>query len=290
MSMVINGRPGIGAETKKRVLNLIQNLVYTPNLIARSFVKKRSYAIAFLIESTQHPIFSEIAAGIDKVLKDAGYSLSIISSHNDSDLEYLEMEKIKARGIDGIITSAALVDNDNLLTLVATGFPVVAVLRWVYHCDDLDYVIVDNARGGFIAPEHLIRMGHRRIGIIKGPANNSTAIECFQGAIKAFKAYGVGISGALLHEGDYLQKTGYLVTKQMFRNKRRADVPTAIFTSNDEMALGAFEKDIMFDFTPTEDQEALNRFGINVPPFQMYSGQRLGGKAMWLSQTRSGTL
>ena len=240
VSMVINGRPGIGRVTKQRVLDIIEAFGYTPNLVARSLVKRRSHAIALLIESTQHPIFPEIAAGVDDVLKEQDYSLSIISTHDDSLLESREIEKIKARGIDGILTSAALVDNDNLVRLVRSGYPVVAVLRRVYRCDDLDYIVVDNQRGGFLALEHLIRMGHRRIGIIKGPANNSTAIERFQGAIKAFKAYGISVSQDLLHEGDYLQKTGYLVTKQMFRDKR-ADLPTAIFASNDEMALGAFE-------------------------------------------------
>lgn len=240
VSMVINGRPGIGSDTKQRVLDIIQALGYTPNLVARSLVKRHSHAIALLIESTQHPIFPEIAAGVDEVLKEQDYSLSIISTHDDSLLESREIEKIKARGIDGILTSAALVDNDNLVRLVRSGFPVVAVLRRVYHCDDLDYVIVDNEMGGFLALEHLIRMGHRRIGMIKGPLNNSTAIGRFEGALKACKAYGVPVSEDLIHEGDYLQKTGYHVTKQLLR-KKRAALPTAIFASNDEMALGAFE-------------------------------------------------
>lgn len=239
VSMVINGRPGIGKDTKQRVLDLIQTLGYTPNLVARSLVKRHSNSIAFLIESTQHPIFPEIAAGINKVLKDEGYSMSIIPTHNDSRLESREIEKIKARGIDGILTSAALMDNDNLLSLVNTEFPVVALLRRVYHCDDLDYVVVDNRKGGFLALEHLIRMGHQRIGIIKGPSNNSTAIERFDGGMEAFKAYGKPIERELIENGDYTQKTGYLASKRIFKRNKR-NPPTAIFASNDEMALGAF--------------------------------------------------
>ncbi|MFH1243430.1 MAG: LacI family DNA-binding transcriptional regulator [Pseudomonadota bacterium] len=240
VSMILNGRPGVGEETRYRVLKVIESLNYTPNLVARSLVKGRSYSIAFLIKSTKHPIFPEIAAGVDEVLKENGYSLSIISTYDDSELESKEIGNVRARGIDGILTSAALVDNENLKMLVGSGFPVVAVLRRTYNCGDLDYVIVDNSKGAYLAVEHLIRLGHQRIGIIKGPSNTSTAIERFDGAMKAFKAYGISVSEQLVHEGDYFQKTGYLGVKgflKMDLDKR----PTAVFANNDDIALGVFE-------------------------------------------------
>jgi DNA-binding LacI/PurR family transcriptional regulator len=172
------------------------------------------------------------------VLKDQGYSLSIISTHDDSLLESREIEKIRARGIDGILTSAALVDNNNLQDLVQSGFPVVALLRRVYDCDQLDFVVADNRRGGFLALEHLIRLGHRHIGILRGPANNSTAIERLDGAMDACRAYGISVPEGFLRDGGYLQKTGYQVSKELLGRKK---LPSAIFASNDEMALGAFE-------------------------------------------------
>jgi LacI family transcriptional regulator len=240
VSMILNRRPGVGEETRYRVLKVIELLNYTPNLVARSLVKGRSHSIAFLIKSTKHPIFPEIAAGVDEVLKENGYSLSIISTYDNGELESKEIENIRARGIDGILTSAALVDNENLKTLVGSRFPVVAVLRRTYNCDDLDYVIVDNSKGAYLAVEHLIRLGHQRIGIIKGPSNTSTAIERFHGAMEAFKAYRITVSEELIHEGDYLQKTGYLGVKRFLRMDldRR---PTAIFANNDDIALGVFE-------------------------------------------------
>ena len=239
VSMVINGKPGVGEETRYRVLSVIQAFNYRPNLVARTLVKGRSHSIAFLIKSTKHPIFPEIAGGVDEILKEYGYSLSIISTYDDVELESKEIENIKARGIDGILTSAALIDDENLMRLVNSGFPVVAVLRRTYNCDRLDYVLVDNRKGAYLAVEHLIRLGHQRIGIIKGPSNTSTGIERFDGAMKAFKVYGIPVSEELVDEGDYLQKTGYLGTKKFLKldsDKR----PTAIFAINDDIALGAF--------------------------------------------------
>ena len=165
VSMIINGKLGISEDTKHRVQTIIEDSGYTPNLIARSLVKRRSYAVAFLVKTLQHPIYNEIAAGIDEILKPKGYSLSIITTEDDGALERTEIGKIMARGIDGILTAAALVDNQNLSDLVNSGFPVVAIVRRVYNCGGLDYVIVDNQKGAFLAVEHLIRLGHRRIGI-----------------------------------------------------------------------------------------------------------------------------
>lgn len=240
VSMVINGKPGVGEETKYRVLEVIESLNYRPNLVARSLVKGRSHSIALLIKSTKHPIFPEIAGGVDEVLKEHGYSLSIISTYDDVELESKEIENIKARGIDGILTSAALVDDQNLVRLVNSGYPVVAVLRRTYNCDSLDYVLVDNRKGAYLAVEHLIRLGHQRIAVIKGPSNTSTGMERFDGAMRAFKTYGIPVSEELVDEGDYFQKTGYLCTKKFFKldSYKR---PTAIFAINDDIALGAFE-------------------------------------------------
>jgi len=240
VSMVMNDKPGVGEETKVRVLEVIQSLNYRPNLVARSLVKGRSHSIALLIKSTKHPIFPEIAGGVDEVLKEHGYSLSIISTYDDVKLEYKEIENIKARGIDGILTSAALVDDENLVRLVNSGYPVVAVLRRTYNCDRLDYVLVDNRKGAYLALEHLIRLGHQRIAVIKGPSNTSTGVERFDGAVRAFKAYGIPVLEELVDEGDYSQKTGYLCTKRFLKldaDKR----PTGIFAINDDIALGAFE-------------------------------------------------
>lgn len=240
VSLVMNNKPGVRDDTRYRVHKIAEALNYRPNLVARSLVKGRSHAIALLITSALNPIFPEMAAGMDAVLRKHGYSLSIISTHGDVKLEATEIERIKARGIDGIITSDALIDSENLKQLVKTGYPVVSILRRVYGCEELDFVVVDGVKGGYLAAEHLIRMGHTRIGIIKGPLNTSTGIERAEGAMKAMEDYGIPARGDLMYQGDFFKESGYIGTQQFLglSPKRR---PTAIFAVNDEMALGAFE-------------------------------------------------
>ncbi len=240
VSLVMNDKPGVHQETRYRVHKIAKALNYRPNLVARSLVKGRSHAIAMLITSTLNPIFPEMAAGMDEVLRKHGYSLSIISTHGDGEVEALEIEKIRARGIDGIITSDALIDDENVEELVKSGYPVVSILRRVYGCDELDFVVVDGVKGGYMAAEHLIRLGHTRIGLINGPLNTSTGTERATGAIEAFEDYGVPVENELVHQGDFFKESGY-VGAIGFLSLNAGKRPTAIFASNDEMALGAFE-------------------------------------------------
>jgi LacI family transcriptional regulator len=240
VSLVMNNKPGVREETRYRVHKIAEALNYRPNLVARSLVKGRSHAIAFLITSSLNPIFPEMAAGMEAVLRRHGYSLSIISTHGDKKLEAMEIEGIRARGIDGVITSDALIDSENLTQLVKSGYPVVSILRRVYGCDEIDYVVVDCVKGGYLATEHLIRLGHSRIGIIRGPLATSTGIERVAGAANALEDYGLALRNELIYQGDYFKESGYIGAKKFLElpSERR---PTAIFAANDEMALGAFE-------------------------------------------------
>ncbi len=240
VSLVLNERPGIGEETRYRVQQIIKSFNYRPNLVARSLVKGRSYAVAMLVTSPLNPIFPELAAGVDGVLKERGDSLSIISTYDDPEVEANEFHKIRARGVDGIITSAALLDSDALKTTVQSEYPVVSVLRRVYDCENLDFVTVDNLKGGYLAIEHIIRLGHTRIGIIKGPQNTSTGRERFEGSLLALQDYDIPEAVDLIAQGDFFKNSGYLATNRFLKMPMEKR-PTAIYAGNDEMALGAFE-------------------------------------------------
>jgi LacI family transcriptional regulator len=239
VSLVLNEKPGVSAETRDRVLKIVSLLNYKPNYVARSLVKGRCYAIAMLITSPLNPIFPELAAGIGAVLKKQGYSLSIISTYDNEEVITSEIQKIRSRGIDGIITSAALLKDDGLVTLAKSGYPVISVLRRLYDCEELDFVCVDNLKGGYLAMEHLIRLGHKRIGIIKGPQNTSTGKERYEGALIAFDHYRISFTHDLIAQGDYFKESGYRAAKKML-SKPLKNRPTAIYAANDEMAFGAF--------------------------------------------------
>ena len=252
VSLVLNDRPGVGSDTRYRILRTARELNYQPNLVARSLVTRQSATIAMIITNTRNPIFPEIAAGVVEVLREKGYSLSLVATFDDEEIEAKELVNLRARGVDGIIVSSALVNSANICRLVESGFPVVSVLRRVYNCTGLDYVIVDNVQGGYLAVEHLIGLGHTRIAVIKGPANTSTGIERFEGAVNALREHGVPLPENLIFAGDFFKQCGYIGTHH-FLSLPQAQRPTAIYACNDEMAMGAFEAILDAGFRIPED-------------------------------------
>lgn len=240
VSLVINNKPGVGKETRERVLSVATALNFTPNIVARSLVTQRSNSIAMMITTLQNSVFSDIAAGVHGMLRDHGYLLSIIPTSADEKLEANEIEAIRARGYDGVITSATLLNNENAKKLASIDLPVVWVLRRYLDENAIDYVGTDDVKMAYLATEHLIRLGHRNIGIIKGPPNTSTGLERLDGALKAFQDYGIIVSDDLIQPGDYLRQSGHEAAEKLLRLPSEKK-PTAIFAVNDDMAFGAFD-------------------------------------------------
>ncbi len=146
VSMVINKKPGVASETRFRVLRIVEAFNFIPSPVARSLVKKRSNAVAMLITTLQNVVYPIIVAGVESVLWDLDYTLSIFSTHEDDALEAKEIETIKARGFDGVINAACLLDNQNSELLANLKIPAVWVLRRYSKMGDLDHVIVDDKK------------------------------------------------------------------------------------------------------------------------------------------------
>jgi LacI family transcriptional regulator len=209
-------------------------------MVARTLVKRRSASVVLLVQSLLAQVCAEIAAAIEGVSRRRGYSLYVVTTMNDAKLERNEIESSLARGVDGIVTAATLATSHRLIELAQGGFPVVFVLRRPFGSSDLDYVVVNDVKGGYLAAEHLIRLGHRRIGLIRGPANTSTGIERFEGAMRAFGDYGVPALDDLMNAGDYFAASGYQAASRML-HLPKGRRPTALFAFNDDMAIGAME-------------------------------------------------
>jgi LacI family transcriptional regulator len=148
---------------------------------------------------------------------------------------------LRSKGVDGIIFSSAHMGDPNIVVLAEEAFPIVLVNRRTYHPvvkEKVDYVGVDNILGGFLAVEHLIRLGHQRIGVIGGSSESSVGLERLEGGKKALEAYGLEQKDEYLLDGDFLKESGYQGGKRFLKIE---EPPTAIFATNDYMALGTYQ-------------------------------------------------
>jgi LacI family transcriptional regulator len=148
---------------------------------------------------------------------------------------------LESKGVDGIIFTSAHMGDPNIIGLAEEGFPIILVNRRTYHPtvrDKVDYIGVDNIRGGFLAVEHLIKLGHKRVGVIGGSSESSVGFERLEGGKKALATYGLEVIGDYFLEGDFLRGSGYQGGKRFLEMEKP---PTAIFATNDYMALGTYQ-------------------------------------------------
>ena len=238
VSRALNDKSRIRQETKEKILSIAKELGYRPNFIARSLVLKRTRTLGLVITNIANPFYTELAQGIEKTATKLGYSIILCSTQSDISTEKQYIEMLRSKGVDGIVFSSAHMEDPNIVALAEEEFPITLVNRRTYHPvvkEKVNYVGVDNILGGFLAVEHLIRLGHERIGVIGGSAESSVGLERLEGGKKALSTYGLEQRNDYFLEGNFLKKSGYERGKQFLK---MAELPTAIFAASDYMALG----------------------------------------------------
>ena len=237
----LNDKPRISQSTKEQIISIAREFNYQPNVLAQSLVSGRTKTLGLVITTIVNPFYPELARGIEDTARSLGYSIILCCTNFDISLEKQYTDMLRSRGVDGIIFTSAHIHDPNITGLVEDNFPLVLVNRKISGgsgIEGVDYVVVDNVTGGYLAVEHLIRMGHHRIGVISGSSGSSVAADRLVGARKAFTEYGLNPTELLILEGDFLKPSGYEAARKFLSLR---NPPSAIFGGNDYMAMGALE-------------------------------------------------
>src|SRR4030043_1156483 len=241
VSRALNNKSRIKNETKEKMLSIAGALNYRPDFIARSLVMKRTKTLGLVITTIANPFYTELSQGIETTARSLGYNIILCSTNYDLSNEKQYVDMLRSKGVDGIIFSSAHMDDPNIFELAEEAFPIVLVNRRAYHPvvrEKVDYVGIDNILGGFLAVEHLIRLGHQRIGVIGGSSESSGGFERLEGGKRALVTYGLEVADNYFLEGDFLKGSGYRGGKEFLK---MTEPPTAIFATNDYMALGTYQ-------------------------------------------------
>ena len=241
VSRALNNKSRIKNETKDKILTIARELNYRPDFIARSLVMRRTKTLGLIITTIANPFYIELSQGIETTAISQGYNIILCSTNYDLSAERKYIDMLRSKGVDGIILTSAHMGDPNIVGLAEEGFPIILINRRTYHPvvkEKVDYVGVDNILGGFLAVEHLIRLGHKRIGVIGGSSESSVGFERLEGGKKALTTYGMEVIGDHFLEGDFLKGSGYQGGKRFLKMD---EPPTAIFATNDYMALGTYQ-------------------------------------------------
>jgi LacI family transcriptional regulator len=222
-------------ETRQRILNLAEEMGYKPNLVARSLQTNRSHLVGVIVDRMQNPFSATTVQGIQDGLRNAGYSISIAYSNRDQSLAIQAINSFYSRQADGIVILNSWLHTYNDPILAMQNRPFVFVNRVFGVCMQ-NCVGPGDRYGARIATQHLVDLGHRRIGFINGTEDWIEAQNRLSGYQDVLLSHGLPVDKALIRQGDWGVDSGYQAARELLALAER---PTAIFAANDIMALGA---------------------------------------------------
>ncbi len=237
VSRVINNDPHVKAETRARVQEVMQRLGFTVNRQARSLAGGRSHAIGVLAPDLGTGYIGEIMRGIDAELGLAQYDLILYTTHRREAKESSFIATLTHGMADGLLIVLPRNPGAFLPTLRQRKMPFVLIDH--QGIDEQTCAVgATNWQGAYNATEYLIRLDHQRIGFITGSMDLGAARDRLAGYRAAMKTHHVPLDEGLICEGDFQQLAGYNGGKALLALSNR---PTAIFASNDIMAMGAMD-------------------------------------------------
>lgn len=236
VSMIINNKgDSFSEETRKKVLEIVKEMNYKPNALARSLVTKKTKTIGLILPDITNPFYPEIARAIEDVANSLGYNLILCNTDNkvEKEIEYIEI--LKEKYVDGIIFTTSSFSNTRKFKDTIGDIPILILDENL----DMEYthgVFVDNIEGGYLAGKHLLDLGHRNIACITGPLVSKNSLDRLKGLEKAFLDYGFQIDENLIIEGSFKVESGMEAIDRL-----KWGSYTALFASNDMMAYGAYK-------------------------------------------------
>ena len=233
VSRIINNKGQATPETIARVHAIIKELGYKPNVVARSLTSRKSNTIALLVPTISNPFFPELARGVEDVAN--SYGLNIFLCNTDDEREKVNnyLVSLRERYVDGVIINSLNLTNEDLEELHSNGIPTITLDR-TFANHEFSSISVKHRIGAQLATKHLIDIGCKRIGLIRGPEDDFTAVQRMWGYRDYVKEFD-WFDQSWIALGDFSVKSGYLCMKELFQ--RHPDID-GVFASNDLMAIG----------------------------------------------------
>lgn len=243
VSRVINDSGYVGKEMRERVQRTIDKLGYRPNALARSLKSRRTHSVGILLSDIANPFSAELVSNIQWVLLEKGYT-AFVSITESAQGEQAALDAFFDHRLEGIVvaTVETVTGNEALARIAKQGMPIVGVGRAI-SLPEVDRVTTDSWRGAYQAVEHLISLGHTRIGFIGASVLNAGRFRRFQGFADCLAEHGLPLPKELIVGPEAEFGPGYSTQSDGYEGMKRllalSSPPTAVFARNDFTAIGA---------------------------------------------------
>lgn len=242
VSRTLNGKSNTSEETRVKILETAKELNYKPNPAARYLKTKQTNQIMLSVPDLNNPFYYDMISAVQAIAKSNGYLL-VLSYTEASEQEELRLLKsIRENFVDALIMISINLSNKLVKELEGLNCPVViSSICGKPHIQAeavFDYVGVDTKKGMYMAAKHLIDQGHVRIGYVGLPVNTLPGNERFEGFCLAMQESGLNVDKEVIWTKGYTESTGYEAGIYFAESR---NVPSAICTANDQIALGLYK-------------------------------------------------
>jgi len=236
VSRVLNGKVDVASETQDRILSVIDDLGYTTNLAARSMRSHKKNLVGLIMPDIAYPFAIEVMKGVNRAIAESEFDLLVYTT---GDVRKSGRASHEQKYVSLLTNSIS--DGVILVAPVADGFsvdaPIVSIDPLASN-PNYPAVHATNYHGAMEAMEYLLGLGHKRIGYIGGRAELESANRRLKGYRDALEKAGIPVDEELIASGDYTTETGVSGARQLLG---LANAPSAIFASNDQMAMGVYQ-------------------------------------------------
>ncbi|MEO0898857.1 MAG: LacI family DNA-binding transcriptional regulator [Bacteroidota bacterium] len=239
VSRALKDYPDISPATKKKVLALANEWNYRPNSIAAGLRKRESKIIGVIIPSIVNHFFSSVIRGIMQVAYEADYRVMLCQTDESFDKEVADTNALYDSRVDGLLVSLAheTQSYDHFQPFFDSEVPIVFFDKVPFTLDDVSRVVVDDYKGAFLAVEHLIKQGCKKIAHFRGPLSAYTSHNRFKGYQDAVKKHGLPTDESLIFDCDQINiEEGKDFARQLMKSHPDCD---GIFTITDSVGIGA---------------------------------------------------
>jgi DNA-binding LacI/PurR family transcriptional regulator len=235
VSRALEDHPRIGATTKKRIQELAKEMDYVPSTVAKGLSVNKTWTIGMVLATISDPFMGRVIEGVEQVAIEAGFNVFISTSQNDRQREIAAIKMLQKRRVDGIIVIASHLFDQYPRFYGRSKVPIV-IINEQKPGETMHFVTVDDVHGAQLAVEHLIALGHRRIGYV-GVINRLQSNQYrFKGYQNALEASGIALDPALVFTSHTIEdhaKVGEASLEPLL-----AAEATAVFCYNDTTAMG----------------------------------------------------
>lgn len=266
VSRVLNREPNVKADTRDRVQEAVAALNYRPNISARSLAGSKAYLIGVFFDNPSPAYVTDVQLGAIGRCRTEGYHLIVEPLDSEGDVEEQVAPMLATLRMDGVILTPPVCDDVRVLAVLdAEGVPYVR-LSPDRDLDRSAYVRMDDMAAAYEMTAHLIKLGHKDIAFIKGHPDHGAAHLRYDGYAKAMADHGLAVREDRVAQGWFSFRSGFEAAETLLAGEDR---PTAIFASNDDMALGVMA--------------VANRLRLNVPETLSVAGfdDTPGAKVVW---------